>query len=125
MKEIYGASLVYVPSKSKILLIGGIDHTQDKMIRNVRSYCMKSKKWRIIEEVNLEKYLVSTILTANEKYVIISGGKKEKRIDGRCYTDDIYILDIRDDENYKLYRKFHKNTKSMSSPNCTMWRITR
>ena len=105
----FGASVVYVPSKNIILLIGG--KSGDDKPLGIWKFCVLSQKWTKMNDIKFEHFNVSVALTSNEKYVIIAGGydqtMHEKSCDHarqkiRCYSDSMFVLDISNDEQYTL-----------------------
>lgn len=95
--EIYGASVIYVPSKQLILLIGGKDIWNDKMI-GIWKYCLLSNKWSKVKGIQFDFFQHSAVLTSNQECIVIAGGRDK---DNNC-TNSMHILDIRDENNYIL-----------------------
>lgn len=99
-----GASMIYVPSKRIILLIGGA-------CEGVWRYSLESSEWHKVECIiadQIVKYSPVLALTSNEQHVIISCGIDD---DGRF---PIWILDIKDDDAYGL-------RKSKTRPPKLIW----
>ena len=94
--EVRYASTLYVPSKQIILLIGG-EYWKDKMM-GIWKFCLVTKKWKKLEALQFNYCNVSSHLTSDEGYVIIGGGSDKDN----CYMNKMYVLDIRDEDEYKL-----------------------
>ena len=103
-------SLVHVPSKQMILMIGGSDiHNYDK--RNyseedkrrrigIWKFCLISQKWTKLQFVgtDFKQANVRCALSSNEDFVIIAGGWDNIMEE----SDEIFVLDLRDNNQYKL-----------------------
>ena len=91
-----GPNAIYVPSKDVIILIGG----RGSKANGIWIFSMKSKKWAKMDALSFIHWNVSLTLTSNEEYVVIAGGYG---VGGSINsTDKIFVLDIRDDNEYKL-----------------------
>ena len=103
-KEIYDTYCIYVKSKQVLLLIGGGTYNSPNIRPfGIWKYCLKKKKWSQVKEVAFNLMDVRCALSANEKYVIIVGGGDETDgTVGMIDNDKIFVLDITDDNNYKL-----------------------
>ena len=98
---------VYVKSKETLLLIGGARETLFDGLSpfGVWRYCMKENKWKEINELSFSLQSVTCVISANERYVLIAGGKKisdNLSFDISEYNYKIFALDISDDSGYKL-----------------------
>eukprot|EP01084_Bolivina_argentea_P194453 333637_1 len=105
--EIYAPSTIYVPSQQILLLIGGLcsigqyEYLDDNISVGVWKFHLKSKKWQKIEGLTFDFHRTCCAMTSDEKYVIISEGYTN---DTDQPQDDMYILDIRNANNYKLWK---------------------
>lgn len=95
--DIFSPSTIYVPSKQMILLIGGLCFVTFKMI-GIWKFCLKTNKWHKLEGIQLDYYHACPCLTSNEEYIVIGGGLDKND----NYMNKLYVLDIREDEEYKL-----------------------
>lgn len=92
-------TLVHIPSKRMILLIGGYaKSSRSGWTGEIFKYDMDSDKWAQVTGISLKVSGCTALVTADEKYVIIGGGYTGPSVP--MYS--IFILDIRDDANYKL-----------------------
>ena len=92
--ELYGSSLVHIPSKQKLLLIGGCSNSQ---FFGIWEFCLNRNEWKKLD-IEFNYFHCSTALTLDSKHVIISGGRKGYD-NGYVYEDNIHVLDV---SNYKL-----------------------
>eukprot|EP01084_Bolivina_argentea_P205651 351279_1 len=93
-------SVIYIPSKQSILLLGGTDE-EDTLTKELWIYSLKTQKWKMINNVIFEGYWFSAVLSSNEQYIILFGGQNDsKKYDDP--VDDIFVLDIKDDNAFKL-----------------------
>ena len=91
---------IAVPTKGIIVLIGGRRATNQKREDfEILKYSVDSKKWSGVGIV-FKHWRPTAVLTPSEKYIILSGGKKES---GGRFEDKIHVLDIRDDNKWHLY----------------------
>merc|ERR1712154_174279 len=90
---------LYIPCKDIILLIGGQGYRDygAKMV-GIWRYFLKTKKWEKVSKFTFDYFNVSVTMTSNQHFVIIAGGYNIDRVP----NDKIFVLDIRDDNNYKL-----------------------
>eukprot|EP01084_Bolivina_argentea_P205652 351285_1 len=93
-------SVIYIPSKQSILLLGGL-YEHDTLTKELWIYSLKTQKWKMINNVIFEGYWFSAVLSSNEQYIILFGGQNDsKKYDDP--VDDIFVLDIKDDNAFKL-----------------------
>ena len=90
-------STIYVKSKQMILLIGGNDFYNDKMM-GIWQFCLNENQWDKLEQLEFDYDTVSCYLTSDQKYIVIGGGCTLRG----NYMDKLYVLDIRKDNEYKL-----------------------
>ena len=98
---------IYIKSKQMLLLIGGhtclmVNDAREKDAFGVWRFCLKKRKWEQLKEILLHLADVSCATSMNENFVIIAGGIKFRYDQHHEYNDKIYVLDIRDDDNYRL-----------------------
>ena len=121
---IRGCSLIHVPSKGIILMIGGrgcgkeeqrpVYPASEKTEQNsqmigIWRYHIASDRWEQIEGIEFNYYLSGCVLSSDERYVIIMGGyrfrnKKGPRKLWSWPSEYIHVLDIKHDDSYKLWR---------------------
>eukprot|EP01084_Bolivina_argentea_P156707 273101_1 len=99
--EIDKSSLVYVPSKNIILSLSQpytrkySKHTPV----NIWTYCLMRNEWTQTHDIEVgivSSYGISmAVLTSDENFIIFSASSRE-------YSNSIYVLDIRDKNNYIL-----------------------
>eukprot|EP01084_Bolivina_argentea_P204863 349916_1 len=97
--EVWGVSVIYVPSKQCILLIGGHNGflQQDA---GIWIFSLVSNKWRQIEGIIFKCHHVRSLaLSFDEKYVIIAGGRVDHTLNE---VNNIHILDIESIDKMKL-----------------------
>eukprot|EP01084_Bolivina_argentea_P028154 52340_1 len=98
------AVVIYVSSKQCILLIGGYYDYDDPLTNEIWKYCLSSQKWT---QVNIngefKRFDFSAVLTSNQRYIILFGGwKYDEEKDTDYKTDDIYVLDMNNNNNWKI-----------------------
>ena len=117
MRSILGAHCIYIRSKQILLLIGG-DRGSGKPF-GIWRYCLKQEKWKKMKKLSsFSLEFVVCALSANEKFVIIAGGdivSTDDMIHGE-YNHTIFVLDISDDNNYKLKECTIKLPKKYEHP---------
>lgn len=91
-------STVFVPSKNKLFLIGGLYDPGDEFSAGIWSYDIANGIWKKMEGIEFHLFQCDSILTLDEQYILITG---TEHITSK-HIVDIYVLDIRDDGDYKL-----------------------
>ena len=104
-------SLVHVSSKQMILMIGGSDscyyHNNDRYDEEhkkrrigIWKFCLILQKWAKLQFIgpDFKQANVRCVLSLNEDFVIIAGGW-DRNLEK---SDEIFVLDLRDDNHYKL-----------------------
>eukprot|EP01084_Bolivina_argentea_P275113 469091_1 len=87
---------IYIPSKQCILLIGGYYRHDGDLSNELWIYKLTTQKWIKINNIAcvFERHNFEAVLTSNEKYIILFGGRKyNKDTDSDEPTDDIFVLD--------------------------------
>ena len=93
----YWPGLVYVPTQNAILAIGGYGNgASDNMY--LQKYCLKDKEWKVYKDVVFRYCVISMLLTMDEKHVIMVPDCDNESQN----SDDIFILDILDEDKYDL-----------------------
>ena len=95
-----GGSLIYVPTKELIFVIGGktyAEHDAEFFNFNIWMHDLRRNKWKELD-FTLPYHKMKTALTSDENYIIISGGYNPHN----QRSEKMYILDIRNENNYKL-----------------------
>ena len=91
-------TLVFVPSKNILLLIGGLCDLYDTSTAGIWRYGDATGDWEEIVGFEFDLSEGVSVLTGDEQYIVITGTKH--------YTQneivDVYVLDIRDENEYKL-----------------------
>lgn len=103
-------SMIFVKSKQLILLIGVQDQRSQQApgsVGYIWSFSTKNiakNTWQRIEGLTFNFNKVSTVLTADEQFVIISGGRhlKDGPTGDYILSDAIHVLDMRNDHNFIL-----------------------
>ena len=116
-KSMLGISLVHIESLNVILVIGGSNFCgiENRDI-NCQRFCLQSRKWKSIENIQFPYYGGQALLTKDEKYVILTTTKQYQY--GRdSRHDDIYIIEIIDKDTYKL-RKSKVTAPTIKHLNC-------
>ena len=130
---ITGCSLIHVPSKGIILMIGGRGYGKEeqrpvfpgpaKTEQNSRRigvwrYHIASNRWEQIEGIEFNYYKFGSVLSSDERYVIIMGGYQFRDENGpkqsQLPTNCIHVLDIKHDDGYKLWRSAVVSPKDCS-----------
>ena len=97
--KMYGTLIVYIESKGVLLAFGG--YTGNAQVIGIMEYCLKTKKWRSIENIKYPYYNGHALLTMNERHVILAPtfdqNNGDENVDGL-----LLILDILDDGGYEL-----------------------
>eukprot|EP01084_Bolivina_argentea_P127624 225661_1 len=91
---------IYVPSKQFIVLIGGHGYNGD-LRKDIWCYSLRTQKWSRIEYMTFTGYNFGIVLTSNERYIILFGGTNDEQARD-TEVDDILVLDMKDDNNWKL-----------------------
>ena len=91
------AVAIYISSKQCIMLIGGQTEAGEA-VKNIGIFSMKTQTWTTIDNLYFNRYGFGAVLSPNERYVLLFGGM----IPGVGPTDDISILDIRNDNQLTL-----------------------
>ena len=100
-RMLLGTSMVYIETKDVILTFGGItEHDQPSV--GIMEYSLKTKKWRKIENIEYNYYGGHALLTKNEKHVILTPEYYNGDDESGTVNGVTLILDILDDEGYKL-----------------------
>lgn len=99
-------TILFVESKQLILLIGVPNYNVEDVDWGIWSFSTKNiieNTWKRIEGVNLDFNRVSAVLTADQQFVILSGGQHMMTDrDSPTASDVIHVLDIRDEDNFIL-----------------------
>ena len=83
-------SLLHVPSKHMMLMIGGtISHKP----LGIWKFCLIAQEWTKLPNLDFNHKYVDSVLSSNEDYILITRG---------AVSDKISVLDIRDENEYKL-----------------------
>ena len=98
--DIHSPSVIYVKSKQKLFLIGAQIRGPKYPPCGIWTYSLLTNKWERIDYLKFDNYGGSVIKTSDEKYMIIFGCWDKD--DSVLKKDRIYVLDIRDDNEYKL-----------------------
>ena len=69
-------------------------------------------EWHAIKGLSLNLASVKCALSTSEKFVIIVGGIRINEDESRVHNDRLFVLDITDDENYKLRERGIKIPKN-------------
>lgn len=98
-----GRSMIYVKSKQKIFSFGS---SFNHKFSGVCTFSLLTNKWQKVDYLKFNNHGASTVVTSDEKYIIIiSPGYSGIKM------SDIYVLDIRDDDNHKLKKSAIKLPK--------------
>eukprot|EP01084_Bolivina_argentea_P256207 431268_1 len=108
---------IFISSKQCILLIGG-HNIAEYSFSDVWIYKLQTQKWSKIDNISFNRYQFGYVLTSNQRYVILFGGQTSPfTVDGGCFNfmsyyledasshkvvDNIFVLDMEDDNNWKL-----------------------
>ena len=95
-------TLIYVQSQDIILLMGGIGETISNADNNLNiwKFCLKTRKWSKIENIEFPYNYCKASLTKHEKYLIIVGSRNiPTKIQKRS---GFMILDIGNENEYVL-----------------------
>ena len=94
-------SVIYVPSKQCILLLGGRYFNSyggwGEVSSEVWSYSLVTQSWKQIVDVKFAACYFAAVLTPNEKNILLFGGKNDKE-----YVDDIFVFNIEKENQYTL-----------------------
>lgn len=96
---------IYISSKQCIVLLGG-DTCGDENTKqeiSVWKYCLMSNIWSAINGISLEISGFGAILTSDERYILLFGGRSTS-VDSYKKKDTIWILDLTEFDNWKLGR---------------------
>ena len=118
LEESIDPCCIYVKSKHMLLVIGGrMDRggNLDVALFAIWKYCLKKKQWSQVTELAFDLKYVTCQLSANEKYVIISGGVDRDNTGELMDNDKIFVLDITTDD-YKLRECNMKMPRAQSWP---------
>ncbi len=100
---LYGGKSIYIPSKQCILLIGGYYDDEISLSNEVWNYKLLTQEWTKINNISFPTIDFAAILTSNEKYIILVGGSTYRDdIQDTKDTNDIYVLDMNDDNQWKM-----------------------
>ena len=84
-------SLVYVPGIQKVLLLGGTyGHPHQRESIGIWDFCLKTKCWTGHSEVSFGLLGCSSVLTQNEKHVVIAGGQV-REVSERLSRDQVLL----------------------------------
>merc|ERR1712176_1095054 len=85
-----GQSLIYISSKNTIYFLGGTGN--DK----IYNYSLDNNSWSQLADIKLPFKMNSfgTILTEDEKYIIILAGIESKTAYDKKPKNEIYVLDL-------------------------------
>merc|ERR1712228_248791 len=61
---------------------------------------LSTQKWTKIKNIQFEGYEFGTVLTSNERYIILLGGKNDTISEGE-EVDNIFVLDMKNEDNSK------------------------
>ena len=89
LQSVYGSHCIYVESKEILLLIGGergytiqlTNYSMNAEPFGVWRYCLKEKKWTEMKKLSFNFKDVQCQLSADEKFIIITGGRKLWTVD--------------------------------------------
>eukprot|EP01084_Bolivina_argentea_P204584 349409_1 len=100
------AAAIYVSSKQCIVLIGGWyeeDWCEFPPLRSdIWVYSLTSQKWTKMDNVWYKRFNFNAVLTSDERYILLLGGYKYvEGINDDEETNDIFVLDMKDDNNWK------------------------
>ena len=99
--NVAGASLVYVPSKRIILMIGGRRSNYGPI--GIWRFVIASSEWeQMVQPDAFPNESVAAVLTSNEEKVIIAGGRDCAPIDSTYVF--LQVLDISNDDRYGLWQ---------------------
>eukprot|EP01084_Bolivina_argentea_P204585 349410_1 len=101
-----GAAVIYVSSKQCIVLIGGYYEEDGWGFPPLRGdiwvYSLTSQKWTKMDNVWYKRFNFNAVLTSDERYILLLGGYKYvEGINDDEETNDIFVLDMKDDNNWK------------------------
>ncbi|MCP4141178.1 MAG: hypothetical protein GY755_13000, partial [Chloroflexi bacterium] len=106
LEELYNGKAIYISSKKCILLIGGGyfgDATYPNLSTEVWLYNLQNQKWIQIDNFSFPRRSFEAVLTSNERYIVLFGGViyPHYTIGDKC-VDDIFVLDMKHDGNWKM-----------------------
>eukprot|EP01084_Bolivina_argentea_P283613 485783_1 len=90
---------IYISSKKSILLIGGFHKIYFYNTKELWMYSLLTQKCNQINNISLEGHSFGFVLCSNERYIIIFGGYCDQDIKMDEISDNIYVLDIKDNNN--------------------------
>eukprot|EP01084_Bolivina_argentea_P204862 349914_1 len=91
-EDLWGASAIYVPSKQIIILFQGLIDFAAQQYGGIWTFSLLSNKWNKIKGLTFNYHHIrSLILSFDEKYIIIAGGRMDHTLNE---VKKIYILDI-------------------------------
>ena len=100
LEEVSGSECIYVKSKDILLSIGGYrDFWTTCEPFGIWRYCLRKKKWTEMKKLSFNLEHVKCQLSANEKFIIIASGQE---LNTEVGNEKIVVLDISDDNDYKL-----------------------
>lgn len=108
LDDVTDFSMIFVESKQLILLIGVQDGGTFRQVGSLGSIWSFSAQniientWKRIEGIAFDFNRVSLVLTADEHFVIISGGQSMSAGNDGPPSDAIHVLDMRDDQQFVL-----------------------
>ncbi len=108
-----GGVAIYIQSKSCIVLFGGYyahefgiknDGYVPQLSNEIWCFSLPLKKWtRMTQEIEINRYDFEAVLCSNERYIITMGGYVyDDATDKEVESNDIYIIDMKDNENWKI-----------------------
>eukprot|EP01084_Bolivina_argentea_P144955 254217_1 len=97
----FSGAAIYISSRQSILLIGGFN--EYGLPCDVWIYSLKTQKWNKINNISFKRFQFGYVLSSNQRYIILFGGwKYVSETDQDVEVDDIVVLDMKDDNNWKL-----------------------
>lgn len=91
--------------KQKLFMVGA--RFNDDSYSGIWMFSFSTNKWRKIDYLKFDNSGASAVITIDENYIIIYGGWNKNF----QQMDDIYVLDIKEDNQYKLKKSVIKVPK--------------
>ena len=108
-ESMLGIALVHIKSQNVILLIGGSCHYN---YMHCHRFCLKTQKWKEIDNIKFEFYGGSAMLTKDEKHIIVNA----KFQGGSDQRNEIGIIDVIDKDKYEIrLKEFSSPTKTIKT----------